>query len=252
MRACVRGSPARVCARSEVAKLTSSMTVEQMQARLAQLQAEVRGVGLTAGRAVGRALMFGAGSLWRRFTERAQRHAAQGAAGGWQHDLARGREKDQCRVRVQRQDVASAQAQGRSADKVPWGTSSSTGCSRQTRERWVGGAGLQCKEILDMIMENSPLKPKDLMVPYDPMLPPRPFPPKCLTHRSVDRCSCRRRLGLRPTRTPASSCRPPKRPTLNRPLRALNGRPRARSYLGARTCQETPRYVLLFVNPLCI
>ena len=126
MRACVRGSPARVCARSEVAKLTSSMTVEQMQARLAQLQAEVRGVGLTAGRAVGRALMFGAGSLWRRFTERAQRHAAQGAAGGWQHDLARGREKDQCRVRVQRQDVASAQAQGRSADQVSWGTSSST------------------------------------------------------------------------------------------------------------------------------
>lgn len=32
----------RVATCAEVAKLTSSMTVEQMQARLAQLQAEVR------------------------------------------------------------------------------------------------------------------------------------------------------------------------------------------------------------------
>ena len=217
------------------------MTVEQMQARLAQLQAEVRGVGLTAGRAVGRALMFGAGSLWRRFTERAQRHAAQGAAGRRQHDLACGREKDQRRVRVQRQDVASAQAQGRSADQVPWSTSPRRAAHVSIASAGLGGAGPQCKEILDMIMENSPLKPKDLMVQYaaaESLSPQVPDP----TERG-DWSSCRRRLGLRPTRTLASSCRPPKRPTLNRPLRPLNGRPRARSYLGTRTCQETPRYV---------
>ena len=38
-----------------------------------------------------------------------------------------------------------------------------------------GGRALQCKEILDMIMENSPLKPKDLMVRYDPCCRQVPF-----------------------------------------------------------------------------